>query len=112
MLTFKAKFLGLLLILIGFSTQAQTAWTLTQKADMPFANANNAVTEGEMGGNMYVYSFGGIDTTKIYSGINKRAFRYDVTNDVWDEIDTLPAVLPLVASSANTVKNKIYILGG
>ncbi|MEO9534021.1 MAG: hypothetical protein ABJG68_03415 [Crocinitomicaceae bacterium] len=100
------------MVLIGFSTQAQTAWTWTQKADMPFANANNAVTEGEIGGNPYVFSFGGIDTTKIYSGINKRAFRYDVTNDVWDEIDTLPVVLPLVASSANTVKNKIYILGG
>jgi len=91
---------------------SQTAWNWTQMADMPVPVANNAVSHGSMGGNTYVYSFGGIDTTKVYSGINKRAFRYDVTNDVWDEIDTLPVVLPLIASSANTVKNKIYIIGG
>ena len=109
---FNRKNFALLFALLSFSSFSQTAWTWTQKADMPFQIANNAVTHGEMGGNPYVFSFGGIDTTKIYSGINKRAFRYDVTNDVWDEIDTLPVVLPLIASSANTVKNKIYILGG
>lgn len=103
------------LIFLGCSLNfawSQTAWTWTQKADMPFAVANNAVSHGTVSGNPYVFSFGGIDTSKVYSGIHKRAFRYDVTNDVWDEIDTLPVVLPLIASSANTVKNKIYILGG
>jgi len=112
MSTFKRNLLVIILLSFGTDGFSQTAWTWTQKADMPFPIANNAVTQGEMGGNQYVFSFGGIDTTKIYSGINKRAFRYDVTNDVWDEIDTLPVVLPLIASSANTVKNKIYILGG
>jgi hypothetical protein len=112
MLTFKAKFLILLFVFGAFQASSQIAWNWTQKADMPFANANNAVSQGEMAGNSYIFSFGGIDSTKIYSGVNKRAFRYDVTNDVWDEIDTLPAILPLVASSANTVKNKIYIMGG
>ena len=112
MWTFSRNFLVMLCCVFSINLTAQTAWTWTQKTDMPFANANNAVTQGEMAGNAYVFSFGGIDTSKIYSGINKRAFRYDVTNDVWDEIDTLPVILPLVASSANTVKNKIYILGG
>lgn len=103
------------LIFLGCSLNfawSQTAWTWTQKADMPFAVANNAVSHGTVSGDPYVFSFGGIDTSKVYTGIHKRAFRYDVTNDVWDEIDTLPVVLPLIASSANTVKNKIYILGG
>ena len=112
MLSWTSRIIFVLALLVGFQANAQTAWTWTQKADMPFPISNNAVTYGEMGGNKYVYSFGGIDTTKIWSGINKRAFRYDVTNDVWDEIDTLPVVLPLIASSANTVNNKIYIIGG
>lgn len=112
MWTFNRNLFVLFISLFALNLNAQTAWTWTQKADMPFANANNAVSHGEIGGNSFVFSFGGIDTTKIYSGINKRAFRYDVLNDIWDEIDTLPVVLPLVASSANTVKNKIYILGG
>lgn len=91
---------------------AQQGWNWTPLADMPEKVSNNAVCEGMMGGNMYVYSFGGIDTTKIWSGINKGAYRYDVTNNVWDQIDTLPVVLPLIASSANRVQNKIYIIGG
>ncbi|MFT4599987.1 MAG: hypothetical protein ACI857_000155 [Arenicella sp.] len=112
MLTFNRNLLIIGFILLSSTAYSQTAWTWTQKADMPEKIANNAVSHGEMAGNPYVFSFGGIDTTKIYSGINKRAFRYDVNNDIWDEIDTLPVVLPLVASSANTVKNKLYILGG
>lgn len=91
---------------------AQISWNWTQVADMPEKISNNAVTAGEMAGEKYVFSFGGIDTTKIWSGISKRSCRYDVMNDVWDEIDTLPVVLPLIASSASTVKNKIYIIGG
>lgn len=105
----------LLFILCCFCTQisrGQTAWNWTPLADMPFKTSNNAVSHGNMSGNTYIFSFGGIDTTKIWSGIHKRSFRYDVTNDIWDEIDTLPVALPLIASSANTVKNKIYIIGG
>ncbi|MEX1000776.1 MAG: hypothetical protein WDZ35_01530 [Crocinitomicaceae bacterium] len=98
--------------LVCFQGWSQTAWTWTPLADMPFETSNNAVTHGKMGGNNYIYSFGGIDTAKTSSGIHKRAFRYDVMNDLWDEIDTLPVTLPLIASSANTVKNKIYIIGG
>lgn len=112
MLIFNPRIAVLLISLGCFQANSQTAWTWTQKADMPFQIANNAVSHGEMSGNPYVFSFGGIDTTKIYTGINKRAFRYDVTNDNWDEIDTLPVVLPLIASSANTVKNKVYLIGG
>ena len=112
MLIFNRRILGLVIGFLSFQTNAQTAWTWTQKANMPFQIANNAVSHGEMSSNPYVFSFGGIDTSKVYTGINKRAFRYDVTNDIWDEIDTLPVVLPLIASSAITVNNKIYIIGG
>lgn len=109
---FNLKTISISAVLLSFNGFSQTGWTWTQKADMPFQITNNAVSQGEMAGNPYVYSFGGIDTSKVYTGINKRSFRYDVTNDQWTEIDTLPVVLPLIASSANTVKNKIYIIGG
>ena len=112
MLTLSIRSFFLFLIGLSFSATSQTAWNWTQVADMPFNTSNNAVTQGKIAGNKFVFSFGGIDTTKIWSGIHKRAFRYDVTNDLWEEIDTLPISLPLIASSANTVKNKIYIIGG
>jgi hypothetical protein len=74
--------------------------------------SNNAVTEGTVGGETYVYSFGGIDSTKIWSGITKRSFRYHVATDSWEEIAPLPATLDNIAAAASTVKNKIYIIGG
>ena len=101
-----------MLIFAASSGQSQTAWTWTPLANMPMEVANNAVAEGEISGEKYVYSFGGIDTTKIYSGQTKRAFRYHLSTNTWDEIDTLPIPLPLIASSANRVKDKIYIIGG
>lgn len=79
---------------------------------MPIPIANNAVTHGTVGGEYYVYSFGGIDSTKSWAGITKRSFRYHVLTDTWEEIDTLPAALENVAAGASTVNNKIYILGG
>jgi hypothetical protein len=110
---FKLKLSSFCLLIIAASTSySQTAWTWTPLANMPMKVSNNAVAEGEISGEKYVYSFGGIDTTKIYSGQTKRAFRYRVSDNTWDEIDTLPIPLPLIASSANRVKDKIYIIGG
>jgi len=74
--------------------------------------SNNAVCGGTQGGAQYVYSFGGIDSTKIWSGITKRSFRYDVAADTWTEIAPLPATLDNIAAAASTVQNKIYIIGG
>ncbi len=91
---------------------SQTGWNWTPLSDMPFQISNNAVTSGTMGGDTYVYSFGGIDTTKIYTGISQRSFRYNVNTDTWDEIAPLPSTLENIAAAASTVNNKIYIIGG
>lgn len=99
-----------IIVLIAEGIFGQT-WQWTELENMPFRTANNAVCEGQVNGNEYVFSFGGIDTTKIYSGIHNRCFRYDVTNDTWLELDTIPD-LPKIASAASYVKEKIYIMGG
>ncbi len=79
---------------------------------MLVAVANNAVTEAMVNGVPYVYSFAGIDETKIYSGIHKKAFRYNTQTQVWDEIAELPSGNGRIAAGASVVKNKIYIIGG
>lgn len=99
-------------ILVCGNLFSQTAWTWTVLDTMPTKISNNAVTDAEIGGEKYVFSFGGIDTTKIYSGINQRAFKYRVGTDTWTEIGPLPSTLTNIAAGASTVKNKIYILGG
>ncbi|MCB0623666.1 MAG: hypothetical protein KDC43_07050, partial [Saprospiraceae bacterium] len=92
-------------------------WTMTldaqiQLAPMPEPVSNNAVTVAYVDGQPYVYSFAGIDTSKIWSGIHNKAFRYSVAADQWEAIDPLPSPEGRIAAAASTVKNKIYIIGG
>jgi len=79
---------------------------------MPERVSNNAVTEGLVNGVPHVYSFSGIDSTKVFSGIHKRAFRYNTATQVWNQIADLPSGNGRIAAGASTVKNKIYIIGG
>ena len=64
--------------LVFISNVSLAQWQWTELDTMPFRTANNAVCEAIVGGNEYVYSFGGIDTSKIYSGIHQKSFKYTV----------------------------------
>jgi len=103
-----------LLTVILFSAvyhlQAQSIWT--ELNEMPMPIANNAVTHGIVGDTTCVFSFGGIDTTKTYSGINQKAMRYNTISEEWTFIPDLPDTLGKIASAASTVNNIIYITGG
>ena len=81
------RLVSLLFITIVFGSFGQYNWTWTEMQQMPFRTSNNAVCEASVGGNEFVYSFGGIDTSKAYSGIHQRAFKYDVTSNEAFEAD-------------------------
>lgn len=105
--------LGIQLLFIFFTTGLfAQQWIVTDKSSMPMRITNNAVSEGMVNGTKYVYSFGGLDSTKIYSGITLKSFRYNTLTDIWDTILSLPDTLGKIASAASTLKNKIYIIGG
>ncbi|NVK65480.1 MAG: hypothetical protein HWE22_12890 [Flavobacteriales bacterium] len=106
------RFVNLILCFASFSTFAQFNWTWTELDTMPFRTANNAVCEAVVNGEEFVYSFGGIDVTKQYSGIHQRSFKYAVSTNTWSEIAPLPDTLGKIAKGASFVNGKIYILGG
>lgn len=85
---------------------------MQQVANVPMPVSNNAVVEGWGNDTGYVYSFGGIDSTKIWSGITKKAFRYNTITDIWDTIPDLPNTNAVIASAASYVDSIIYIMGG
>ena len=87
-------------------------WRIIEKQPMPMKISNNALVEAKMGGKTYVYSFGGIDSTKLFSGITNKSFRYDVELDVWDTIPPLPDSNTKIATAASYVNGIIYIIGG
>ena len=104
-------FLVALLVLLAIKGSAQV-WVPTSIANMPMRTSNNAVCEAKTTVGDFMYSFGGIDTSKKYSGIHQKCFKYDITSDVWTALPDLPDTLGKIASAASFVKGKIYIIGG
>jgi Secretion system C-terminal sorting domain/Kelch motif len=98
-------------LLISLQLQAQH-WEITEKAPMPERVSNSAVAAGNVNGTDYVYSFAGIDSTKLQSGIHLKSFRYHVQADTWESIPPLPDNMGKIAASADRVGNVIYIIGG
>lgn len=103
-------FFGVMLLIWNLS--AQTGWTWTALSPMPEKVSNNAVCEGFIADDPYVYSFSGIDTTKTHDGINLGAYRYDVTNDTWSTLPALPDTMGKIAAGVSRVGDKLYIIGG
>ncbi len=97
------------LLLLPFFLSAQV---VTPLPDMPEAVSNNAVVAAPVDGTTYVYSFAGIDSTKLWSGIHKKAWRYNTETQVWESIPELPNGNGRIAAGASLVKDKIYIIGG
>lgn len=101
-----------LFLFIGNALLWGQSWQLTEMQDMPLKISNNSVAEAFVNGVPYVYSFGGIDSNKIYSGITNKSFKYNVVTDVWDTIPALPDPMTKIAAAASYVNGKIYIIGG
>ena len=87
-------------------------WTITERAEMPEAISNNAVESAVVNGKKYIYSFGGLDSTKTANGIHLRSYRYDVEGDRWESISQLPDNRGKIAAAASRIGDIIYIVGG
>lgn len=108
----KTTCISLLLSVLSLLATAQSL-RIEKLAELPMKTSNNSVVEGYISGKPYVYSFAGIDESKIYSGIHLRAFRLDVTENEWEEIAPLPDDRGgKIACSATRVGDIIYIIGG
>lgn len=98
--------------MVGSIASAQMDWVWTELPSMPFETSNNAVAAAEVNGVKHVYSFAGIDTTKVFSGIHLKTARYNTQSSVWQQIADVPDTLGKVAAAASTVQNIIYVIGG
>lgn len=99
-------------ILIPHLFFSQEGWEWTVLDTMPKANSNNAVCAARVGNNRYVYSFTGIDTSKLYSGIHLHTYKYDVNNNTWETLADVPDTLGKIAAGASYVNDRIYVIGG
>jgi len=106
------KNISALIIFLFVFLNSTGAQIITRVADMPEPVTNQAVTFAEVAGQGFVYSFAGLDQSKLYSGIHQKGFKYSIANDTWESIDPLPSGNGRIAAGASFVKDKIYIIGG
>ena len=101
------------LILFIFLVNIVTAQlTITKVGELPIKVSNNAVCEGFIDSTPYLFSFAGIDSTKIYSGIHLKSFRYNIRTQKSIQIPDLPDTRGKIACAANRIDHIIYISGG
>ncbi|NND95093.1 MAG: hypothetical protein HKN45_09520, partial [Flavobacteriales bacterium] len=105
-------FLSIHLVCLSIGMLGQYNWTWEELPLMPEAISNNAVAQGVIGEDVYVYTFSGIDTTKTNEGISLVSMRYSMNEGQWDYIEDLPDTLGKIAAAASSVDNIIYIIGG
>jgi len=87
-------------------------WYFKELMHLPEPISNNAVAEGFIDSKPYAFTFGGIDSTKLYSGIHLRSYKLDVSNNSWRQIAGLPDTLGKIASAASRIDDTVYIIGG
>jgi hypothetical protein len=104
--------LKFIICLLPITTILFAQWEATELAQMPEAVSNHAVTAFELNDQSYIYSFSGIDSTKHFSGIHKRCYKYDFNSNNWNQLQELPTGNGRIAAGASVVKNRIYIIGG
>jgi len=77
--------------------------------NLPQAVTNNAVTLVARQ-DIELYSFNGLSVGKTWKDINKQAFAY--RNNDWIELKTPQKKQAVLASTAVSIGNKIYLIGG
>ncbi len=99
-------------IFLKFTALLAQHWFSSTLMPMPERVSNNAVCEGFINGTAYVYSFAGIDSTKLYSGIHLRSYRLNTSTNQWQSLPNLPDTMGKIACAAHRIKDTIYITGG
>ena len=108
----KDRVLFLMVLILFVPMLAMAQLTVTEIGVLPERVTNNAVCEGFINDVPYLFSFGGIDMTKEYSGIHLRSFRMNLQTGESIQIPDLPDTLGKIASAASRVGDVIYISGG
>ena len=94
-----------LFMLVNFQlTLAQSRW-------LPEPVTNNAVVALKKNGLTVFYSFCGLDSTKTWSGVHNKIFRFDPASGHSSSIGKLPDIGRL-AAAASAIGNKAYVVGG
>lgn len=103
---------GVLLALALVFASPHPARAQTAPPPLPMPLTNNAVAALERGPGAGLYTMLGVDSTKRWSGITRRAFHLPRGATAWRELPSVPGPLGRLASLAFGVKGRVVVIGG
>ncbi len=83
-----------------------------QAPSLPAPVTNNAVASLARGPGAGLYTMLGVDSTKRWSGITRRAFQLAPGARSWRELPPVPGAVGRLASLAFGVKGRVVVIGG
>ena len=97
---------------LGLAAQVPAIGTRVEAPALPVPVTNNAVATITRGPGAGVYSMLGVDGTKTWRGITRRAFFLARGTTTWSELPPVPGAAGRLASLAFGVRNQVYLFGG
>ena len=94
---------------VALMIQAPTGWI--QAPPLPVPVTNNAVAALELAEGPAVFSFLGLDGSRAWDGLSTKAFRWNLREDEWAEVESVPGPGRL-AATAEVVGDRIFLFGG
>ena len=96
-------------LLALLAQQPAPQWTIAP--ELPSPTTNNAVVAVNTERGAAVFSFLGLDSTKVWSGIHSRSFRWTIGDPEWTEVQPVPGRGRL-AATAQAIAGTIYLFSG
>ncbi|MBI3790349.1 MAG: hypothetical protein HY275_05675 [Gemmatimonadetes bacterium] len=94
------------------TAQEPPSTTRVDAPGLPVPVTNNAVATIARGPGAGVYSMLGVDSTKSWRGITRRAFHLPSGASRWRELPPVPGASGRLAALAFGVKGRVFLLGG
>jgi N-acetylneuraminic acid mutarotase len=79
---------------------------------LPFPVSNAAVASGSIDGEAWVFAVLGMDTTRRWSGITRRAVAWNASSGVWRSLPDVPGPVGRLAATAQVVRGRLFVFGG
>lgn len=79
---------------------------------LPVAVTNHAVAAGIVGGRWQLFAMLGVDSTKAWSGITRRAWVLAEGDTAWRALPQVPGAHGRLAATAQVVRGRVFLFGG
>jgi hypothetical protein len=79
---------------------------------LPVPVANAALASGVIDGETWLFSALGIDSTKRWSGITRRAHAWSPGSTRWRALPDVPGTTGRLAATAQVVRGRLFVFGG